>query len=98
MELDHVRVDKTPPRQGGLFAKKAFQEVNAFNTTMAPGAHTVRVLFFGGYYKKSASFTAVAGKAYRITGWVEANPFNQLFIEVYEDGKLIVEVRNASSD
>jgi hypothetical protein len=99
VELDNVRIDKAPPRPtGGLFAKQAHHAVGAFNATVTPGAHTVKILFFGGYYKKSASFTAVGGKAYRITGWVEANPFNQLFIEVYEDGKLIVEVRNASTD
>jgi hypothetical protein len=99
VELDGARIDKTPPaRSVGLFAKQVQPGVSAFSTTITPGAHTVKLLFFGGYYKKSVSFTATAGKTYRIVSWIEVNPFNQLNVEVYEDSKLLVQVRNQSSD
>jgi len=99
VELDGTRIDQTPARQSaGLFAKQVQPGVSSFTATMTPGAHTVKLVFFGGFYKKSVSFTAVAGKTYRITSWIEVNPFNQLNVEVYEDSKLLVQVRNQSSD
>jgi hypothetical protein len=100
VEMDNVRVDKTPPRKvAGLFGTTNIpQAVTAFTAPMTPGAHTLKFLFHGGYYKKSVTFTAVAGKTYKINTWIEVNPFNQLFVEVYEDGKLIIEVHNASTD